>query len=280
MTATRTLGSVVGVMLIGAAMGFDVLKVYGGGPAEGSSAFCMGGTGAQCFTLPLPLTPTQDTKDTCTGPNKVWGLNTGDVTTCAAAGGNLQDVYGISGYGGKWTPYFLTLGTLSALFAVAIIIYYLIYFRPYTSQFTVVGIITFLVGGVILEYFLMSQYHDTYDGPVSSATYFVIAVNTLVRLWVLLDVGCFEPQTTISGVLAAEAGKTMQKATSVITENVRNMGKELENIDMIYNRVSGLLGEAMAGKTPEEKEPVKSKLRTIFGKDQPKPATGGRSKRR
>ncbi len=178
-----------------------------------------------------------------------------------------------------WTPYFMTLGTLSALLAVAIIMYYLIYFRPYTNQLAVVGIISFLVGGVILEYFLMSQYHDTYNGPVSSATYFVIAVNTLARLWVLLDVGCFEPQTTISGVLAAEAGKTMQKATTVITENVRNMGKELENLDLIYGRVSGLFGETTKDKTPEEKEALKSRLRSIFGKEQPKPATGGRKRK-
>lgn len=284
MTAGRTLGSVVGVMLIGAAMGFDVLKVYGGGPQNAAyDPFCFGGTGAQCYTDPPPRNPTKDTQDTCTGKGKVWGLPTGDPKACADAGGTFGDAASIAGYGSMWTPYFMTLGTLSALLAVAIIMYYLIYFRPYTSQLKIVGIISFLVGGVILEYFLMSQYHDTYNGPVSSATYFVIAVNTLARLWVLLDVGCFEAQTSIPGVINQELQKAVSKGVAIGAETVKNAGKEMENVDFAKLFTDRLWGQGVkralqnAGITDEQKlRDIRSAVGVELGA---KPATGGRKRR-
>jgi hypothetical protein len=268
-------------MLIGAAMGFDILKVYGGGPTGGGyDPFCFGGTNAQCYTDPPnpDRSKTSDTESTCTGPGKVWGLDT-DESGCSTAGGKWGDASQISGYGDKWTPWFLTLGTLSALMSVAVIIYYLIYFRPYTSQLMITSVIAFLLGGVILEYYLMSQYHDTYDGPVSSATYFVIAVNTLVRLWILLDVGCYEAQTTISGVINQELQKAVSKGVAVGTEMGKS-AKELENLDpsRFFERLWPTMKQSLesAGLDEQKRRDVRN---SIMAQIAPKPATGGRKRR-
>ena len=186
---------------------------------------------------------------------------------------------------GDYQQYQIPAAIMNALIVIYLL-FYIIYYRPYTSG-SIIALVSFvLVVGYITETYL-SVYEQQYPNIIG--TYFVVTVNAMIRLYMLVQVHCDKPLTSIPRVLE-EAARVATVAAKPISDASRPVGKDLATIDPeraygnVLNAISQTLQSVGATLTDEQKVEMKSKIASAVGKTpkipQPPPATGGRGRRR
>lgn len=130
------------------------------------------------------------------------------------------------------------------------------FYRPYSGKYAVVGSIFLLIAGLMGEIYL-TFYEPNMPGAIG--TYFILSVNVLIRLYLLVDIHCDSPLTTVPGLL--------NQITQPIIEASRPVGKELEKIDIsnIYQKVLNSIGPLREGKPVEQWIETKERLREALG---------------
>jgi hypothetical protein len=156
----------------------------------------------------------------------------------------------------KSTEEFQVPAGIMNLLVVVYLMSTMMFYRPYSNKYVVVGSIFFLIAGLMGEIYL-TVYLTQLPDAISS--YLVLALNVLFRLYLLVDIHCESPLTTVPGLLS--------QITQPIVEAARPVGKELEKMDMnnIYQKVLGSLGALREGKSLEQWTETKDRLKEALG---------------
>jgi len=186
---------------------------------------------------------------------------------------------------GDYDQYQIPSAIMNAMI-VMYLLFYIIYYRPYSSGTTIALVCFLLVVGYITETYL-GVYEQQFPNIIG--TYFMVAVNAIIRLYLLVAVHCDKPLTSIPKVLE-EAARVAAVAAKPISDASKPVGKELATIDPeraygnVLNAISQTLQSVGATLTEEQKVEMKSKIANAVGKTpktpQPPPATGGKGRRR
>ena len=186
---------------------------------------------------------------------------------------------------GDYQQYQIPAAIMNALIVIYLL-FYIIYYRPYSSG-SIIALVSFvLVVGYITETYL-SVYEQQYPNIIG--TYFVVTVNAIIRLYMLVQVHCDKPLTSIPRVLE-EAARVATVAAKPIADASRPVGKELATIDPeraygnVLNAISQTLNAVGATLTDEQKTEMKTRVANAVGKtpktpQPPPPSTAGKRRR-
>lgn len=187
---------------------------------------------------------------------------------------------------GEYDDYQIPAAIMNVL-VIMYLLFYIIYYRPYSSGGTIAFVSFLLIVGFIIEIYL-SVYEQQYPGIIG--TYFMVSLNAIIRLYLLVEIHCDKPLSTIPQVLQ-EAARVAAVAAKPISDAAKPVGRDLATIDPeraygnVLNAISQTLNSLGATLTDEQKTEMKSKIATAVGKTPktpqppPPPTTAGRRRR-
>ena len=185
---------------------------------------------------------------------------------------------------GDYDQYQIPAAVMNALI-IMYLLFYIIYYRPYSSGSAIALASFLLIVGFITEIYL-TVYEQQYPNIIG--TYFVVSLNSIIRLYMLVQVHCDRPLTTIPNILQ-EAARVASVAAKPISDATKPVGKDLATIDPeraygnVLNAISQTLASVGATLTDEQRIDMKTKIATAVGKTpkipQPPPLTAGRRRR-
>jgi hypothetical protein len=184
---------------------------------------------------------------------------------------------------GDYDQYQIPAAIMNAL-VIMYLLFYIIYYRPYSSGGAIALASFLLIVGFITEIYL-TVYEQQYPNIIG--TYFVVSMNSIIRLYMLIQIHCDKPLTTIPSILQ-EAARVASVAAKPISDATKPVGRDLATIDPeraygnVLNAISQTLASVGATLTDEQRIDMKSKIANAVGKTpkipQP-PPTGGRRRR-
>jgi hypothetical protein len=181
----------------------------------------------------------------------------------------LQMLY-IGKYQNDENAYFLPqLGSqIVNTLVVGYLIIMIAFFRPYSSTFAIVGTCTLLLIGLTLE-FVTDQFELNTGGYVGA--YMLTVANAIFRLFLLVQIRCDAPSTTIADVIN-QIGKVAATTGRPVSDIQKQIAPSLETMDPMntYKTImNGLSGIDLGDKREAIKDSVKKSLAIT-------PKTGGR----
>jgi hypothetical protein len=168
------------------------------------------------------------------------------------------------------TYYGFQIGSVAmSTFIVLYIVVTIAFFRPYSSFAYTFGSVAVLVGGLATEIIFDQATPDNEGKKIG--LYMLAGINSLVRLFLLIQVRCDEPLTSIGDVLNRIKRDT-EKVGAPVKDIIKQSGPSLESIDI--NRVLGQYDSALSKTefSAEEKAERRSRFRDLLGMNK----TGGR----
>jgi len=149
--------------------------------------------------------------------------------------------------------YQIPAGIINGL-VVVYILYSIVYYRPYKSPGVMTTILFLLIAGTIAEIYL-SIYEK--DMPSAIATYFVLGVNVLLRLYVIIDIHCDAPLTTIPELVGQLAKPIVQAMPAAPAPSADLMP--------LYGRVIQAITDLRGDRSDEQWRAVKDSVRNALG---------------
>lgn len=149
---------------------------------------------------------------------------------------------------------------------VMYILYSLVYYRPYAKTWVMALVLFLLIGGMIGEIYL-SIYEK--DMPDVISTYFILGFNALTRLYILIDIHCESPLTSVPGLLKEITKPIVQAIPSAPPPPVDMMPV----YDKILQSISGLRRPRTEDLSDEQWRAIKDNIRSALGMA---PKVGGR----
>ena len=158
---------------------------------------------------------------------------------------------------------------MMSTFIVLYVVVTIAFFRPYTSFAYTFGSCALLVGGLATE-IIFDQATPDNDGK-TVGLYMLAGLNALIRLFLLIQVRCDEPLTSISDVLN-RIKRDSEKVGAPVKEVIKQVGPSLESIDV--NRLVGQYESALSKTelSADEKAERRTRFRDTLGINK----TGGR----
>ena len=171
---------------------------------------------------------------------------------------------------------------IASVFVSSFIVLYIIvtiaFFRPYNSFTYMFLSCLLLVGGLAAE-IIFDQAALNNEGKFIGA-YMLAGINSLLRLYLLIQVRCDEPLTTVAD-LVRQAGKVAAKSNQPIKDVVKQISGPLATIevDNAWNKFTSLLSSLKLADDEEKDRDIKRKLKEeartkVF--DRPPSQRGGR----
>lgn len=149
--------------------------------------------------------------------------------------------------------YQIPAGIINGL-VVVYILYSIVYYRPYKSPGVMTTILFLLIAGTIAEIYL-SIYEK--DMPNAIATYFILGVNVLLRLYVIIDIHCDAPLTSIPELVGQLAKPIVQAMPAAPTPSADLMP--------LYGRVIQAITDLRGDRSDEQWRAVKDSVRNALG---------------
>lgn len=156
---------------------------------------------------------------------------------------------------------FQIASVIMSTFIVLYVVVTIAFFRPYTSFLYTFGSVALLVGGLATE-IIFDQATPDNDGK-TVGLFMLAGLNALIRLFLLIQVRCDEPLTSIGDVLNRIKRDT-EKVGAPAKEVLKEISGPLSTIDAykISNDLGNKLGVIDLG---DKKSQVKDAIREALG---------------
>jgi hypothetical protein len=190
-----------------------------------------------------------------------WFTTIGILLLGAAFG--LQILYVLAAEAKESTErieeYQIPAGIINGI-VVVYILYSLLYYRPYGSKMGILISLFLLIGGTIAEIYL-SVYEK--NMPDAIATYFMLGFNILVRLYLIIDVQCETPLTSIPE-LVGQLAKPIVEAMPSPPPPPAPIAPPVDLMPL-YGRVIQAITDLRGDRSDEQWRAVKDSVRNALG---------------